>query len=138
MTISSSSLKGIDIDPDLIPNCIDELPILMVALCFADGRSTISGAEELRHKETDRLEAMFDILQAAGADVTLQPDGVTINGDPEFIPEAAEFKSHHDHRMAMAAAILSSKSEEQSTVLDAECTSISYPQFWTHLQDVSK
>lgn len=138
MVINSSSLKGIDIDPALIPNCIDELPILMVALCFAEGRSTISGAEELRHKETDRLSAMYDILIAAGADVDLRPDGMIINGHPDFIPKSAEFASHHDHRMAMAAAILSSRSDKQSTIIDAECTSISYPQFWTHLQDVSK
>jgi len=138
MVIDSSMLKGIDVEPALIPNCIDELPILMVALCFAEGRSTITGAEELRHKETDRLSAMYDILTATGADVDLRPDGMIINGNPDFIPESAEFESHHDHRMAMAAAILSSRSDKPSTILDAECTSISYPQFWTHLQDVSK
>lgn len=138
MTIRSCNLKGIDVDPSLIPNCIDELPVLMVALCFADGRSSVSGAEELRHKETDRLAAMYDILSAAGADVELRPDGIIINGSPGFIPKASEFESHHDHRMAMAAAILSSKSDEPSTILDAECTSISYPRFWTHLQNVSQ
>jgi len=138
MTIESSELKGIDINPALIPNCIDELPILMVALCFADGRSSITGAEELRHKETDRLSAMYDILSVAGADVELRPDGIIIQGDPDFTPKAAEFESHHDHRMAMAAAILSSRSDEPSTIRDAECTSISYPQFWTHLQRVSQ
>lgn len=138
MEIRSSQLKGIDIDPALIPNCIDELPILMVALCFSDGRSSITGAEELRHKETDRLSAMYDILSAAGADVELRPDGIIIQGNPDFTPKAAEFESHHDHRMAMAAAILSSRSDEPSTIRDAECTSISYPQFWTHLQRVSQ
>jgi len=138
MEITSSPLSGVDIDPALIPNCIDELPILMVALCFAEGQSTITGAEELRHKETDRLEAMYNILIAAGADAELKPDGITIQGNPGFVPKAAQFESQHDHRMAMAAAILSSVAEEPSTILDAECTSISYPQFWTHLQAVSK
>lgn len=138
MEIRSSQLKSIDIDPALIPNCIDELPILMVALCFADGRSSITGAEELRHKETDRLSAMYDILSNAGAGVELRPDGIIIQGNPDFTPKAAEFESHHDHRMAMAAAILSSRSDEPSTIRDAECTSISYPQFWTHLQRVSQ
>jgi 3-phosphoshikimate 1-carboxyvinyltransferase len=137
MEIRSSELKNIDIDPALIPNCIDELPILMVALCFADGRSSITGAEELRHKETDRLSAMYDILSAAGAEVELRPDGIVIQGSPDFTPNVSEFESHHDHRMAMAAAILSTRSEEPSTILDAECTSISYPEFWTHLQNVS-
>jgi len=138
MTIRSCDLKGTDVGPALIPNCIDELPVLMVALCFADGRSSITGAEELRHKETDRLSAMYDILSASGADVELCPDGIIIQGNPGFTPKASEFESHHDHRMAMAAAILSSKSDEPSTILNAECTSISYPQFWTHLQNVSQ
>jgi len=136
--ISSSSLKSIDIDPALIPNCIDELPILMVALCFADGRSSITGAEELRHKETDRLSAMHEILMAAGAETELRPDGMIIHGNPDFIPKSATFETYHDHRMAMAAAILASRSNDQSTIRDAECTSISYPQFWSHLQSVSK
>lgn len=136
--ISSSSLKSIDIDPALIPNCIDELPILMVALCFADGRSSITGAEELRHKETDRLSAMHEILKAAGAKVELCPDGMIIHGSPDFTPVSATFETYHDHRMAMAAAILSSRANGQSTIRDAECTSISYPQFWSHLQSVSK
>lgn len=136
--ISSSSLKSIDIDPAIIPNCIDELPVLMVALCFADGRSSITGAEELRHKETDRLSAMHEILTAAGARAELRPDGMIIHGNPDFTPASATFESYHDHRMAMAAAILSTRANDQSTVRDAECTSISYPQFWSHLQSVSK
>lgn len=136
--IRSSSLKSIDIDPALIPNCIDELPILMVALCFADGRSSITGAEELRHKETDRLSAMHEILKAAGAKTELRPDGMIIHGSSDFKPTSATFDTYHDHRMAMAAAILSTRANDQSTVRDAECTSISYPQFWSHLQSVSK
>ncbi|MFO7845842.1 MAG: 3-phosphoshikimate 1-carboxyvinyltransferase [Balneolaceae bacterium] len=138
LEISSSSLNAIDLDPALIPNCIDELPVLMVALCFADGRSTISGAEELRHKETDRLSAMHEILSVAGAAVKLTNDGMVIHGSPDFRPEAATFPSYHDHRMAMAAAILASKSSENSTVLDSDCTAISYPGFWSDLQAVSQ
>jgi 3-phosphoshikimate 1-carboxyvinyltransferase len=137
LKITSSTLKPVDIDPALIPNCIDELPILMVALCFADGRSTITGAEELRHKETDRLSAMHSILTTAGVQAELMPDGITINGDPGFIPDAGEFNSHHDHRMAMAAAILATRAKGPSQIQDAECTSISYPEFWTHLQNIS-
>lgn len=137
MKISSSKLKAIDLDPKLIPNCIDELPILMVAFCFASGRSSIRGAEELRHKETDRLSAMFEILTKAGADATLFDDGIEIAGDPGFRPVPAEHKSYHDHRMAMAAAILSTLAPSSSTVLDADCTSISYPGFWSDLNRVS-
>lgn len=136
--ISSSALKNIDVERSLIPNCIDELPILMVALCFADGRSSITGAEELRHKETDRLSAMHEILTAAGAKAELQPDGMIIYGDPDFTPVSATFETYHDHRMAMAAAILSTLAKDKSTIRDAECTAISYPHFWSHLHSVSK
>lgn len=137
LEIASSNLKAIDLDPSLIPNCIDELPVLMVAFCFADGRSTITGAEELRHKETDRLSAMFEILTRAGVNATLLPDGIEIDGNPDFKPLPAEFNTYHDHRMAMAAAILATLSSKNSTIKDAECTSISYPGFWSDLEKVS-
>jgi len=137
MEIASSDLKAIKLDPKLIPNCIDELPILMVAFCFADGRSIISGAEELRHKETDRLSAMFEILTKAGVNATLLPDGIEIDGDPDFKPLAAEQNTYHDHRMAMAAAVLATLSERESKIQDAECTAISYPGFWSDLEKVS-
>lgn len=137
LKISSSELSSIDLDPKLIPNCIDELPILMVAMSFAKGVSTITGAEELRHKETDRLSAMNDILTSAGVNVELKPDGMVIKGDPDFVPKGAEFTTYHDHRMAMASAILASAAHESSTVLDAECTAISYPEFWSDLAELS-
>ena len=136
LTARSAELKSIDLDPILVPNCIDELPILMVAMCFADGQSVISGAEELRHKETDRLSAMAEILTLAGADVTLKPDGIMINGRRDFVPEPAAYPTWHDHRMAMAAAILATRSSGVSKIKDAECTAISYPEFWQHLQSL--
>ncbi|MFU8812631.1 MAG: 3-phosphoshikimate 1-carboxyvinyltransferase [Balneolaceae bacterium] len=137
LTVGSSALQPIEIDPALIPNCIDELPVLMVAMCFANGTSVIRGAEELRHKETDRLSAMFDILQAAGATATLKDDGIAITGRPDFKPSPAAFTTYHDHRMAMAAAVLSLRSGGTCTIRDAECTAISYPGFWNDLSALS-
>lgn len=136
--IKPAQLKAIELDPKLIPNCIDELPVLMVAMCFADGKSVISGAEELRHKETDRLSAMAEILNSAGAEIELQEDGMVIYGDPDFIPRPSRFNSYHDHRMAMAAAVLSTRSVGICEIEGAECTSISYPQFWTHLHELTQ
>jgi len=136
--IRPAQLRPIELDPKLIPNCIDELPVLMVAMCFADGKSVISGAEELRHKETDRLSAMAEILNSAGAEIELQEDGMIIYGDPEFTPRPARFNSYHDHRMAMAAAVLSTRSVGICEIEGAECTSISYPQFWTHLHELTQ
>lgn len=130
-------LKAIRLDPALIPNCIDELPILMVAMCFARGTSVISGAEELRHKETDRLAAMGEILSAAGAAVELQRDGMVIHGKENFVPQPAVYKSCHDHRMAMAAGILATRAKDVSAVEDAGCTAISYPGFWRDLELLS-
>lgn len=131
--ITPSELKGITVDPLLIPNCIDELPILMVAMCFAEGKSVISGAGELRHKETDRLTAMAEILKKAGADIVEKPDGMVINGHPNFKPKPAIYPTWHDHRMAMAAAVMATRADEKSQIQDAECTAISYPNFWDHL-----
>lgn len=136
--VRSADLKGLKLDPALIPNCIDELPILMVAMCFAEGVSVISGAEELRHKETDRLAAMGEILTLAGAKVELKEDGMVIYGSPSFKPDPAEYPTWHDHRMAMASAILASRSKGTSIIQDAECTAISYPDFWEHFEYLKK
>lgn len=137
LSVESSDLQPINLDPALIPNCIDELPILMVAMCFANGKSVITGAEELRHKETDRLSAMAEILNLAGADVELQQDGIIIHGKKDFQPTAATFPTYHDHRMAMAAAVLATKGTDTSTITHADCTAISYPNFWKDLQTLS-
>lgn len=137
LSVETSSLKGVELDPALVPNCIDELPVLMVAMCFAQGVSKITGAEELRHKETDRLSAMTDVLTKAGADIEPLPDGMIINGDPSFIPNPSDYKSFHDHRIAMAAAILSLTGKKASRVEDSECTAISYPEFWDHLNKLT-
>ena len=133
VSVSSSSLKPINITAEMVPNCIDEIPILAVAMLFADGASTISGAKELRHKETDRLAAMGNVLKAAGASFEEHTDGFTIQGNPDFIPQAAKFESEHDHRIAMAAAILSLMAKDESQITGADCTRISYPSFWEHL-----
>lgn len=137
LRIESSELQSIHLNPVLIPNCIDELPILMVAMCFAEGTSSITEAGELRHKETDRLAAMAEILSLAGASVDLKEDGIIIYGKHDFIPKSTVFPSYHDHRMAMAAAVLASKADTRSAIQDAECTAISYPGFWDHLSQVS-
>ncbi len=133
LSVSSSTLQPINITEEIVPNCIDEIPILSVAMLFADGISKISGAEELRHKETDRLTAMAQILEGVGADFKEYKDGLEIKGDPNFIPDDATFQSYHDHRIAMSAAILGLMGTSTSTVEGGECTDISYPGFWNDL-----
>lgn len=137
LSVSSSELRSIELNPSLIANCIDELPVLMVVMCFADGKSVITGAEELRHKETDRLSAMGNVLASAGVKFNLFDDGIEIFGNPDFRPGPAEYESEHDHRIAMAAAVLSLMSDGPSKISNAECTQISYPGFWKDLKSLS-
>lgn len=136
--VKGSDLKAVEIDPQMIPNCIDELPVLAVAMLFAEGTSVISGAGELRHKETDRIMAMAKMLKAVGANFEEQKDGLVIYGNPEFTFKSAEFESFHDHRIAMASAILSLKGSSESKIKDAECAAVSYPTFWGDLERVIK
>lgn len=135
--VRSAQLRKIDLDPKLIPNCIDELPILSVAMMFADGTSIISGAEELRHKETDRIMAITKLLDAVGGVYEEMEDGLVIRGNPDFKFEQGQFKSFHDHRIAMAAAILSLKGSSESEIEDAESAAVSYPSFWSDLEGLS-
>jgi 3-phosphoshikimate 1-carboxyvinyltransferase len=128
--VSSSCLKPVEITPELVPNCIDEIPILLVAMLFADGTSSIRGADELRHKETDRLKAMANVLKTAGASFKELNDGFIIHGNPDFVPRYGTFNSEGDHRIAMAAAILASMGKDRSILAEAEATRISYPSFW--------
>ncbi len=136
--IKGSELKAIEINPEIIPNCIDELPVLAVAMLFAEGTSVIRGAEELRHKETDRITAMANMLKAVGADFEEQKDGLIIHGNPDFSFDSAEFESYHDHRIAMAAAVLSLKGKKESRIKDAECAGVSYPGFWDDVEKLNR
>lgn len=137
ITIRTAELTAFSVPNHLIPNCIDELPILAVAMACAEGVSELRGAEELRHKETDRIAAMAEVLRKAGAEFEEYPDGFIIDGNTQFQPEPAEFNSYHDHRIAMAASILALRAEHPSTVLHAECAGISYPDFYAHIDKLS-
>ncbi|WP_018128255.1 3-phosphoshikimate 1-carboxyvinyltransferase [Balneola vulgaris] len=137
IVVRTSDLRAINVPRNMMPNCIDELPILAVAMVFAEGVSVISGAEELRHKETDRIMAIAEMLRSIGANFKEMEDGLEIYGNPDFTFEGATFKSFHDHRIAMASAVLALKGESPSTILDAECAAVSYPNFWEHLEVLS-
>jgi 3-phosphoshikimate 1-carboxyvinyltransferase len=134
--VKGSDLKAIDIDPKIIPNCIDELPVIAVAMLFAEGTSVIAGAEELRHKETDRIMAMSKMLKAVGADFEEKEDGLIIHGNPDFGYTSATFESFHDHRIAMASAVLSLKAKKECKIKDAESAAVSYPGFWEDVDEL--
>ena len=133
LTVRTAELSGIEIPPEWIPNTIDELPILAVAMAFADGDSHIRGAAELRHKETDRIMAITKLLDAIGASYKEYDDGLSIHGNPRLTFDAAHFESFHDHRIAMASAVAALRGNKSSSIKDAEAAAVSYPEFWDHL-----
>ncbi|MDR9446568.1 MAG: 3-phosphoshikimate 1-carboxyvinyltransferase [Balneolaceae bacterium] len=135
---SGHTLKPLTLSGDQIPGVIDEIPALMVAMAFADGISEIRDASELRIKETDRIAAMASVLNAAGVSCQEKPDGMVIHGRPDFCPKPFHVDARHDHRIAMAAAILASctdPKEAASVIKGGSCASISYPTFY---QDLSR
>ncbi len=136
IVVKSSSLEGIKISGDIIPNVIDELPVLAVAACFARGTTVIRDAAELRLKETDRITAMVQELRNMGAVIQELPDGMVIEGSASL--NGTTCQSYGDHRVAMALAVASLLAVGETVIEGAECVSVSYPEFWEHLETVTK
>ena len=127
LRVKTSSLKGIDLDPRMVPLLIDELPILMVLCALAQGTTRIRGARELRVKETDRLRSMTEGLKTIGARIEECDDGCTIEGVREFA--SGSVSSYQDHRTAMSFLIAGLRAKGNVVVRDADCVKISYPDF---------
>jgi len=125
--IRSAKLKGIHIPEALVPLAIDEFPSLFVAACFAEGTTVLTGAEELRVKESDRIQVMADGLLACGADVTPTDDGIIIKGSAKF--GAGEVDSHGDHRIAMSFAMAGLCAQGSIVINDCENVDTSFPNF---------
>jgi 3-phosphoshikimate 1-carboxyvinyltransferase len=119
-----------------VAELIDELPVLAVAAAVLPGTSRISGAGELRVKESDRVTAMAAGLAAMGADVTELTDGWEIRG-PRHL-EGARVASFGDHRVAMALAVAGLLADGETEIEDAECVAISYPGFWDQLESLCR
>jgi 3-phosphoshikimate 1-carboxyvinyltransferase len=136
ITARSSSLRGVSFGGDLIPRLIDEAPILAVAAAYAEGDTVITGAEELRYKESDRIAVVAAELGRLGAQIEERPDGMLIHGGESL--RGGEGDSHRDHRMAMALAVAGLMSDQPVTVLQAGSVTISYPSFWQDLERISE
>jgi 3-phosphoshikimate 1-carboxyvinyltransferase len=126
-----SRLKGITIGEDQIPYLIDEIPLLAVVACFAHGKTIVRGAQELRVKESDRLEAIGEALLQMGAKIELLPDGFIIEGPQKL--EGASVKSYGDHRIAMSLAVAAIATDGQTCIEESDCVSISYPNYFLEL-----
>ncbi len=132
LQVSHGPLRAFTIGGDLIPRLVDEIPVLAVAACCAEGVSRISGAEELRIKETDRLAVMARQLGAMGARLEEHPDGLTIEGGSPL--HGAELDSETDHRVAMSLAVAALVARGESLLHRPEAAAVSYPGFWEDLE----
>jgi 3-phosphoshikimate 1-carboxyvinyltransferase len=134
LTVRSSGLEAIDVSPDEVAGAIDEIPILCLAATQARGRTTIRGAGELRHKESDRIAGIAAGLSALGARIQVDGDDLTIDGPTTLV--GAPTDSLGDHRLAMTFAIAGLIARGQTSVRQPECASISYPGFYLRLEGV--
>jgi 3-phosphoshikimate 1-carboxyvinyltransferase len=131
LQVSHGPLRGFRIEEPIIPRLVDEIPVLAVAACCAEGVSRISGAAELRVKETDRLAVMARHLAAMGARLQEFPDGLTIEGVTPL--QGAEVDSETDHRVAMSLAVASVVARGVTRLHRPEAAAVSYPGFWDDL-----
>jgi len=132
LVVRSSSLRAIDLGPIDVAGAIDEVPILCLAATQAAGRTTIRGASELRHKESDRLAGIAQGLDALGARIALDGDDLTIDGPTRLHGAATE--SLGDHRLAMTFAVAGLIATGRTTIDGAASAAVSYPGFFTALE----
>ena len=134
LRVRSCQLKGAEIGGNLIPRLIDEIPILAVAAIFAEGKTIIKDAEELRVKESDRIAVMASQLSKMGANVTEREDGLEIIGQGNLV--GTEIEAYNDHRVAMSCAIAALNARGKTTINGAQAASISYPDFFETLEQI--
>jgi 3-phosphoshikimate 1-carboxyvinyltransferase len=130
--VKHDPLRGTTITPAEVPGAIDELPILAVAAAFAQGETRLTGAEELRVKESDRLAAL-EQLRPLGVDFETTRDGFVVRGNPDGRLAGGRITTHGDHRIAMAFAVAGLRSAEGVTIDDPACVDVSFPGFFERL-----
>ena len=126
LRVRSSQLHGINIPEELVPLAIDEFPVLFVAAACAKGKTVLTGAKELRVKESDRIQVMADGLQILGVDAQPTEDGMVINGSPIG---TGRVDSHGDHRIAMSFSIAGLRASGQITIEDCANVNTSFAEF---------
>jgi 3-phosphoshikimate 1-carboxyvinyltransferase len=130
-----ATLRGISIVPEAIPTLIDELPLVACLAAYAEGETRVTGAGELRVKESDRIAVVVGNLRALGADAEELPDGFVVRGTSPVL--RGRVATHGDHRMAMAFGILGALPGNEIAVDDPDCVAVSYPAFWSDLASVT-
>jgi 3-phosphoshikimate 1-carboxyvinyltransferase len=132
LVVRYSALRGIEVDPAVVPSMVDEFPVLFVAAALAEGTTVTTGLEELRVKESDRIAVMAAALAGAGARVTETEDGLTIvgtGGEPLRGTSNSRTKTHLDHRIAMSMAVAGLASRDGVEVDDTRPIATSFPMF---------
>lgn len=131
LLVRHSSLHGTTVGGALIPTLIDELPVVAALACFAEGTTVIRDAQELKVKESNRIDAMTESLRAMGAHVTAAEDGMIIEGG--YPLHGAVIDSRMDHRIAMTFAVTALAADGETVIRGADCVKISYPEFYEDL-----
>ncbi|ADO78122.1 3-phosphoshikimate 1-carboxyvinyltransferase [Halanaerobium praevalens] len=133
--VRPSTLKAVEIKGKIIPRLIDELPIIAVLAVFAEGKTVIKDAAELRVKETDRIKALVTEFRKLGIEIEAQADGMEIIG-PQQVEGGVQLKSYYDHRIAMSLAILALKTKQGLSIQGSEIIMTSFPNFKKLLAEV--
>lgn len=136
LLVRSSSLHGTVVGGEVIPTLIDELPIIAILASYADGETVIKDAQELKVKESNRIDVMVSNLSKMGVDIRATDDGMIINGGKTL--HGAVIDSKLDHRIAMSFAIASLQAEGETEIIGSECVDISYPKFYEDLRKISR
>ena len=136
LVVTPRLLRGVTIEPEIVPSLIDELPMLACVAARAEGETRVTGAAELRVKESDRIATVVNNLKAVGADAEELPDGFVVRGSER--PYRGRVVTHGDHRIAMAFGVLGALDGNAIEIDDRDCVSVSYPGFWSDLERVSE
>ena len=134
LTVCSASLNGVQVNGELIPRAIDELPLIALAGAVANGETVIQDAKELRVKESDRIKTTFEALSAFGVNIKELDDGLHVQGGGSI--NGAIMNSSGDHRLAMLGAAAGLIASGETTVEDAGSVTVSYPTFWEDLEGI--
>lgn len=134
--IESSALSGIEIGGELIPRLIDEIPIIALLATQASGKTVIKNAEELKVKETNRIDAVVNELKKLGANITATNDGMIIEGPTTL--HGGDLITYGDHRIGMMAAVASLITTEPVTIDNPGCIAVSYPRFFEDISSIIK
>ncbi len=135
LDVTAGPLEGTVVEPSEVPLAIDELPLVALLGCFAEGETVVRGAAELRVKESDRIATVVEGLRGLGAEIEATEDGFVVRGTGAL--RGGRIEAHGDHRLAMLGAVAGLASQEGVEVLGMEAATVSYPGFTSDLEQLA-